>query len=420
MGEAARSALEKVMELEPAERDRVRAIEETWRLDGYPAAIDRIETFDSTNLRAETYLLLANLALEHGETADGDDAYQRFTANYDRDAPVRHPVLWEHMPKRAALVAHALGDAGQAEAWSDIYAQEVSYFTTPDRVVHAGSLYADIGLSTKAAAIARDAIAHAPAEDPPVSTVMSILGIPARTSRRDIATGQAAGLLCRAGEFDAAFEQVGANPGYGAFAAPGCYAAIDAASRPISIDELERRLGPRSQRPLRTAHALALIHRGEEQEAGRVIARTIDLPPGNPHARRAVENVELLRLAVAICDKPWPAMQATSPASVRCTFWPRRRRIQSICRHANPPDGGRLQQSRNLPGAEQVRGNNQESCLEHPRQARRARPDAGGLEGDRDECDLAASRIAASGGHSTSRRHNRCAGARQHGASWPV
>lgn len=302
MSDDAKAALAKAEEAELSGIGTIRSVGETWYLYGNDAAARRVETFADTNLRAEAYLKLADLALQSGDTAWSADAFERFVANYDREEPIRHRVLWGLMSRRAAIVANSLGDREQAEVWADTYAKETSYESVPDRVRSSGDLYADVGLFGKAAAIARQAIAHAPPPDESLWARVPGLDLGDRTAVHNSIVGRAAGLLCRSGDFEGAFELTEANPAYGPHAAIGCFAAIENRNMLSRVSEVERRLGQASIRPFRTAFARSLIVAGDYRQAAEIIEQTIDFPPLHDTSSRANDNVQLLRLALAMCD----------------------------------------------------------------------------------------------------------------------
>ena len=302
MPDKAKAALAKAEEIGLSDISRIRGIGETWHLFGNDAAAEVVDTFADTNLRAEAHLKLADLALQSGDAAWSATAFERFVANYDREKPIRHRVLWGLMARRAANVANAVGDREQAEVWADTYAKETSFYSIPDRVRYSGELYADVQLFEKSAAIARQAIAEAPAPDS--SPWARFLGLDPgdKTAIHNAVVGRAAGLLCRSGDFEAAFALTEANPAYGPHAAIGCFTAIESRNTLSRVSELERRLGQSSIRQLRTAYARSLITRGDYQQAAEVIEQTIDFPPVHDRSSRANENVQLLRLALAMCD----------------------------------------------------------------------------------------------------------------------
>jgi len=304
----AKEALEKAEEIGFSGTNRVAAMVETWRLFGEDAVAKRIEESPDTNFRAEAYLKLSDLSLGIGDNAWSSRMFASFVENYDREKPIHHRVVWIHMASRAARVAHAMGDNEQAEVWADAYAKETSFYSVPERVRYSGRLYADIGLFEKATAIAREAIVHAPAPKKPFWSVLRGQKVSGDTAVHNSIVGHAVGIFCQAGEFETAFAFADNNPGYGADASVGCLAAIQGGNTPLQLAEVEKRLGHSSKRPLRTGYAAMLVERGDYKQAVEFIENTLDLPPRFSQSTRAIENVQLLRLAVAMRNEPLTRM----------------------------------------------------------------------------------------------------------------
>ena len=300
------------------------AIVETLHLYGRNAAVEKIDGYPGTNLRAEAYLKLADFALGIGDTGWSSNAFAKFVENYDRREPIRHRAKWIHMPGQAARVAHALGYSEQAEDWADTYAKETSFYSISERVRYSGELYADIGLFAKSAAIAHQAITHAPALEKSFWSAIPGYEAGSNAAAHYFIVGRAVGLLCRAGEFETAYALTKGDPEYGRDAGPGCFAAIQDEDTLSRLSELESRLGELSKRPMRTAYAVSLVERGDYEQAALVIEQTLDLPPRYSYSARAIDNAQLLRLAVAMRDEPLT-----------------RTIMQSIARDANEVSGRR-------------------------------------------------------------------------------
>ena len=302
--EQAKEALALAEEIGLTDTARGQAVVERWRLFGADAVVQRIEEFSDTNTRAEAYLKISDLAAKSGDNEWSIEMFANFQDNYDREKPIRHRVVWLHMASRAARVAHALGKEERAEFWAEVYAKETSFYRRAERVRYSGRLYANVGLFDRAIVVAREAIADAPT---PENLLWPML--PGRKSSREetlhnSTVGHAIGIYCLAGEFDTAFELAARNPSYGVTASAGCLAAVVAEKTTLTLAEIERQLGSASRRPLRTGYAATLVERGNYQQAAKLIASTIDLPPQFGSVPRVFANVQLLRLAVAMRDEP--------------------------------------------------------------------------------------------------------------------
>ena len=116
--------------------------------------------------------------------------------------------------------------------------------------------------------------------------------------------GHAIGIYCLAGDFKTAFELAARNPSYGVTAGPGCLAAVEAENAAMSIAEVESALGNASWRPMRSRLAATLVELGDYRRALQLIESTIDLESQHDSVPRAIENAQLLRLAVAMRDEP--------------------------------------------------------------------------------------------------------------------
>jgi len=300
----AEEALAKAEETGLHDISKLKAMVETLHLYGRNAAVEKIDGYPGTNFRAEAYLKLADLALGIGDTGWSSNAFAKFVENYDRSEPIRHRGQWLHMSRRAARVAHALGYSEQAEVWADTYEKETFFYSISERIRYSGELYADIGLFAKSSAIAHQSITHAPALEIPYWSALPGYEVGSSAYDHYLIVGRAIGLLCRAGDFEAAYALTEGNPEYGRDAGPECFTAIQDEDTLSRLPELESRLGEFSKRPMRTAYAVSLVERGDYGQAAQIIEQTLDLPPRYSFSARAIDNAQLLRLAVAMRDEP--------------------------------------------------------------------------------------------------------------------
>ena len=302
--EQAKEALEKAEALGWSNTNRTRAIVETWHLYGAIVAVEKILEFADTNTRAEAFLKLSDLAAQSGDTELSVEMYAGFLDNYDREKPIRHPVVWQHMADRAARVTHIHGNETQTRSWANVYAKETNYYNKAERVRYSGRLYAEVGMFNEAIAVAEDAIAHAPAPEETLLSSLPQRKIGASEARHNSTVGYAIGIYCLAGEFDTAFELAARNPAYGATAAAGCLAAVEAENASMTIEEVESALGSNSWRPIRGRRAATAVELGDYRQAAELIESLIDLESQHDSVPRAIENTQMLRLAVAIRDEP--------------------------------------------------------------------------------------------------------------------
>lgn len=297
----AKEALSRAIELGTPGTSDWTVVYETWQLHGLVAGLVAVEAIPDTNYRASTYLNLANRLLTQGDSASAIDAFQRFTASYDEDEPVRLPTAWRRMQKSAALVAHRLGDAGQAMIWADKYAKGSSFASRTVNALEAAELYVEIGAKDQAKARAYEAIAHAPkpgqtARGPWLSTVST-------TPYYNGYVGRAIGVFCKAGEYSIAFSLTEREPDIGSMAIRGCHVAMEGPNPRMTLERLAKSLSLRSVRQLQEIRVATLVEAGDYEAASNLVRIALDSPPAVEGGSLTFANLTYLRLAVAMRDE---------------------------------------------------------------------------------------------------------------------